>query len=576
MKHSFKEAFQLLNKYSRKSIFYTYLKKLFILVFIPLIVVLSIVFYFNRLTINNEISYSASSAMESAYISGENILKEISANHINLTENEYILLFMNYPKEDFFKFGNLFSAKVLELLKTPTLTSNNIYSISVYSLRNGYIMSNTGGGFAEVQPYKPWYDYYLKTHFANFIISSDEENSVFVSLGCYSNENLIGIITFEIKQSTLKKSLLCNSDSEKNQFYIVDKNDAIIYGTSSSKEDLEFAQKYLNEKNTYYKRNKRIVLKKTFETKPDVSLLYVNDLKNNNNAAAPINILFLVCVVICLIAPLLISFYVSLNFYKSIMEIISVLNVGESENKSEVDEFTFISSHIIELLDKNANAEAELMKRTAAFKQAQSVAYQSQLSPHFLFNTLNIISLTSRVMFKGSNKIEKIVSLLSELLAAAINTKDYIVTVNEEISYAKTYIEIQRIRYSDTFDVIWDIDEDLLSVKTIKLILQPLIENAFFHGFSTLEDKRGTLCITAKSLNDNDMCFCIADNGEKIDNARLKEIRENLEKDDLLHKNHIGLSNVNMRIKTVFGEAYGVKIHSDNKGTRIYITFPKK
>lgn len=575
MKQSFNEVFHLINKYSRKSVFYIYLKRLFLIVSIPLLIVLSVTFYFNRLTLNNELQYSASKTMEAAWVSGNNLLDEISNNYLLYNENNYVQMFMNTSSDKFLQFNSLFSNRILDRITMTTQSSNYIHSVSLCSFSAEYIYSNTGGHYINANLDVPWYDYYLKTNVPNFTVSSEKDDTFFVSYGCYSNKKLGGLIVFEIKQSALRRLLLGNSKPEKNRFYFADEENNILYATSKE-QNIDYVWKGFSENGSFFRKKNELVFKKPFEARPDITLLYIHNSENINSAAKRINMLFIICIIICLVSPLLIAFYVSFKLFKSLTEIIAVLNVGDVENKAELNEFTFISSHIMELLDKNANAESELMKKTAAFKQAQSIAYQSQFSPHFLFNTLNIISLTSRVMFKGSNKIEKIVSLLSELLAAAINTKDYIVTTDEELGYAKTYIEIQKLRCKDDFDVTWDIDEELLTVNTVKLILQPLIENVFFHGFSTLETRRGLLKISAKSENDSDMYFCVSDNGEMIPPDRLEEIRKTLSRDDILHKNHIGLSNVNTRIKTVFGEKYGVEITSDENGTSVFVTFPKK
>lgn len=435
-------------------------------------------------------------------------------------------------------------------------------------------MSTNGGNYIEAFYKTYWLEHYEKTGQTDFIIASDKEKNLYVAFGCYCDNTLTGMMVFDVPYSKLTTMLLGNTVSDRNNFCFIQNDGKIIYATSPDLYEMEVPQGVF-DKDFNLKKDGKLFSAKKIEANSNITLLYINDSEETNDMLKHTNLLFIICVIIAVLSPLFIALYVSFKFYKSVTEIISVLNVSNSESADEVNEFTFISSHIADLIDKHSSVEAELVQKASMFKQAQSVALQTQLSPHFLFNTLNLIGLTSRVMFKGANKIDTIVSLLGELLTAALDTRNYILTVEEEIDYAKKYIEIQQIRYKNNFEINWDIDEDVLQVKTVKLILQPLIENSFFHGFSTLDDQKGVLSISAKSENDNDMYLCVSDNGEKIPNEKLEEIREQLKINDMPHKEHIGLCNVNTRIKLVFGEKYGVKIYSDDKGTSVYIHIPK-
>lgn len=573
MKQSLKEALWLINKYSKKSVFFEYLKKLILLISLPLIIIICVIFYYNQLTINNEIQYSVSKNFDSAYILSNAMFDEISINYLIYNENSMVQFFLNSPRENFHVYAKTFSQSVLTSMSDDIKTSKYIDAIDIYSFTNDYIMSTNGGNFSENFGSAPWMEHYLKTGEKNFIISSDSHKRIYVSYECFYSDVSAGLIVFEVPHNELKKMLLGNSDSFKNSFYFLTNNRSILYSTTGDL-DNNFPENAFSE-TSGYKKDGKIYSTKPLEAQSNITLLYINDFAETNDIIRHTNMLFALCIIIAILSPLFISLYVSFKFYQSVTEIISMLNVTDSERKEEMNEFTYISSHIADLVNKHSSIESELVQRTSAFKQAQSMALQTQLSPHFLFNTLNLVSLTSRIMFKGSNQIETIVSLLGELLTAALDTKNYVVTVREEIDYAKKYIEIQQIRYSNKFDIKWDIDEDILTVKTVKLILQPLIENSFFHGLSTLEDKSGMLTIRAKSKNETDMYFCVADNGIKIPDERLAEIRKQIQTNDLPHKEHIGLCNVNSRIKLVFGEKYGVDIFSDETKTSVYIHIPK-
>lgn len=302
--------------------------------------------------------------------------------------------------------------------------------------------------------------------------------------------------------------------------------------------------------------------------------IYMNNLEDIYDNLLRISFLFFICVVIAITIPFIISLYITSMFYKSIVDIVSALNVDNPESTTEINEFTFITKHIMQLVNKNKDTETELVQKTAAFKQAQSVALQNQLNPHFLFNTLNLISLSSRTS-ASNNSISVLVTLLADILSYALDTSSRFVTIEKEIAYAKKYIEIQSIKHKNLFECTWDIDETILKNKTIKMILQPLIENSFQHGISFSKKASSKINISAKSQG-NHICFCVADNGKKIPDEKLAQIQEYLETEDLPQKNHIGLANINLRVKLMYGDDCNMQIKSDENGTSTYITFPKE
>lgn len=204
-------------------------------------------------------------------------------------------------------------------------------------------------------------------------------------------------------------------------------------------------------------------------------------------------------------------------------------------------------------------------------KEAELKALQAQINPHFLYNTLE--SLRMKAVVNNDGEVAEMTKKLSKFLHLNIIRDSEIVRIREELEHVGYYIDIQNVRYNNRFEYIADFDEDLLDACILKLTLQPLIENAIFHG---LEPKEGYCAIILRGRREGgDILIEVVDNGMGIDQDRLNEIRAALESSRASGRLGIGIVNVHKRLKFHFGDSYGIEISSTvNKGTRIAIRIP--
>ncbi len=234
---------------------------------------------------------------------------------------------------------------------------------------------------------------------------------------------------------------------------------------------------------------------------------------------------------------------------------------------SMVEQIDRLMKNLIEKEIQNTNSELK--------------ALQAQINPHFLYNTLEVI----RGMARANNvySIADISQSLALLFRYNINNSSNMVTVSEEIEHVKHYIKIHTYRYGDKFDVIYQIDESLLTCKVPHFIIQPVVENALFHGIELLTEKGIIILNVYKCSNEKDFCIEIIDNGNGIDSSYLQILASELDKGAELnapasgkeYRIGIGLVNVNKRIKLNFGNEYGLKIESQyNFGTTVKIVLP--
>jgi len=195
---------------------------------------------------------------------------------------------------------------------------------------------------------------------------------------------------------------------------------------------------------------------------------------------------------------------------------------------------------------------------------------QSQIKPHFLYNTLDVIYVLAEM-----NKIDgvkKTTKALADFYRSVLSNGREIITIEEEIKIVKEYLFIQRIRFSDVFDFDIDINEDILKNYIVKLTVQPIVENAIYHGLR----KKGTfgkIVIKGYSLNDR-IIIKVIDDGIGISEENLNEILNNK---NVKEKGSFGIYSVHDRIRLFFGEKYGLDIKSKlGEGTEVTISLPKK
>ncbi len=194
---------------------------------------------------------------------------------------------------------------------------------------------------------------------------------------------------------------------------------------------------------------------------------------------------------------------------------------------------------------------------------------QAQINPHFLYNTLDAI-----VWLAEAHKTEEVVHMVTALSSFFRTTlskgKDFI-TVQEEKSHIQSYLEIQQFRYQDILDYSIEVGEELYEYMLPKLTLQPLVENALYHGIKNKRGK-GMIRIIGEKSGD-DMVFKVIDNGKGMTKEELGTLRENIrrERQDT-NVNSFGLTNVNQRIRHYYGEGYGLKFESrQNEGTEVTV-----
>ena len=233
----------------------------------------------------------------------------------------------------------------------------------------------------------------------------------------------------------------------------------------------------------------------------------------------------------------------------------------------EIQELTSTYNAMLE--DLNRYIE-ELMNVQKEKRKAEISALQMQINPHYVYNTLASIKW---LIYQGEiEKSTKAIDAFISLLRSTIGNTDEYTTVEKEIENLKNYVFINNTRYGDKVQVEYFVNFGCEECQIPKMILQPFVENAFFHAFPY--ERKGKITILVRKLDDN-LQIQIIDDGVGIDQKRLKEISEGNTKTE--HFTGIGVNNVDDRLKLLYGSQYGILIESEeNKGTRITVCIPVK
>lgn len=218
--------------------------------------------------------------------------------------------------------------------------------------------------------------------------------------------------------------------------------------------------------------------------------------------------------------------------------------------------FENLTTEIDSLIQKN-NEEKQ---RSREFELS---ALQSQINPHFVYNTINTIK--GMALLRNETEISNACVAFSNFFRISLNYGNDIVSVREEMIHVQSYLEIERLRFGDKFDVVYNISPEIQKLNMLKILIQPLAENAVKHGFNGINYK-GLIQIEAHTEGDN-LVFSVTDNGVGINEEEMFAEKKG--------KKSYGIFNVNERIRLFYGNDCGVKYIPQSKGVKAVVTIKK-
>lgn len=235
------------------------------------------------------------------------------------------------------------------------------------------------------------------------------------------------------------------------------------------------------------------------------------------------------------------------------------------------NEIGFLASNYNAMVEETDLLIKNLDRQYYEKRKAELDALQSQITPHFLYNTLNSIRCLARI--KKEDSMEMAITSTIELLQLTISNKEVLIDIEDELAIVKNYMNLYAFRMNYFIDTVYDVDPELLHYKTVKFTLQPFIENAIHHGIDVQSDEAKIKIHIYQS--DQDICFEVIDNGTGMTGEQIENILSSNGAHYQSKFNGIGVKNVAERIKMHFGEGYGVGYESSlGRGTKVIIRIP--
>lgn len=565
----------------REKIFYY----LIITILLPVTSFVAIFYFKSNIIMREELSQSYMTVFEKKvdYLTDYMQKKQIILQGIayDSSVQNYIT---RYPKPD----ANL----VYDMIEQNIYLGLDRDAVSIYDSSNNLLITNQ---FRLKENMDSSFYEKLEKSFREMVwdIYTDKLNRTVVSLGMpivplydKNRSGTIGYAKVDIDYTYISE-LFSELKNENSDIFIADKNGnnienskkMIAVDSSSSIFENSSGRKNINISDKKY-----MIFYKSIDGSPWylVSQKSYYDFMEESSAVFTDN-MYLFIIILLFVTVL--SYYISTNLLKPVSRLkrlFKKLSTGNFDEKMSenyyIDEindlvvsFNRMTDRIEDLIDELIITNAEKTKLEYSKKNAEIVALQAQINPHFLYNTLNTIIYMIKDDFKDNAIL--MVKNLSSLFRYGISRGEIIINIGEEIEYAKAYVNIIKLRYTNKISFEWNIDTALIRCKTIKLILQPIIENAIYHG---IRKDRGMGTIEISCLDcGNSVNFIIKDNGVGIHRDELESLKYNLSTNSLTDT--IGIYNVQARIRLHYGEKYGISIDSTyGEGTTITLSIPKK
>ena len=226
-----------------------------------------------------------------------------------------------------------------------------------------------------------------------------------------------------------------------------------------------------------------------------------------------------------------------------------------------------------ETQSKNEGLKQEVEERLASLHNAQILALQSQINPHFMFNTLEAIGDTMVLLLGQENEATDMIQNLAILLRISLSADTYIVPLRDELEHVKLYMQIMEFRYQGNIRYVIEVPDAMLEMPVVKLTLQPLIENAIQHGLRPRQ-YQGTVQIKGEILEDA-VLIHVADDGVGMTDDAIWELNDAMRQMDFQKIQHIGLRNVYQRLWLIYGDRGKLTVaRGKTSGTIVTIWYP--
>lgn len=474
----------------------------------------------------------------------------------------------------------LMNPEVISMFSNTMSLKESIRGIRLYD-KEGTIVANTGAGFVDSLQHPV-----QTTEYSGLLSSNDSQYTITVpiyNLKSVQLQDYRGACIFIMDVSNFNSILENAKITPHSQFLLLDQHNKIMAsdGAAANIHSIDLAK---------WKNDKRYIVQSVTLSSTGwqlISIIPKEELLRDLDTVQKLNIATYLVMIGLLGMFMLLFFTRIMRPIKALMDFMKSYSKKGGGTRFTIEyhnEIGVLAAHLNKMLDEidALGQEVQLAQRRMyeiqiAKKQMEISAFRNQINPHFLYNTLECIRALA--LYNKGEEIADISASLSNMFRYSVKGNDF-VTIRDEITHVKEYANIIELRFMGRIQMEIEVEEGLLGMRTLKMLLQPIVENAVFHG---LERKRGKgiVRLTVQSLPDNRIRYTVQDNGCGMEEKQVQDLLQRLRnsdspvsigKDD---KQGIGLANIYRRIKLFYGDAAEMDIQSQlNTGTMICITIP--
>ena len=398
-----------------------------------------------------------------------------------------------------------------------------------------------------------------------------------------SYTNIIGVLRFDLLQNDINSIVEKAAITDNGVTYLLNSNDAVMAYSSKALTD-----RYMDYVNPIIREDRSRERWKTINIGNEFVLLGTVPIKNTDwtlisvipymdlqaagwQLTKRMVFFLLIAVPVSLIMSIVFSYTVTKRIGELSQKMAGTLEDRLPEYMEETgsDEISMLIRSYNYMIRRIKDFSETQYRMGLDVKNAELKALQAQIDPHFLYNTLDLINW--KALRNGIPEISDIVQKLTRFYKLSLSKGRDIITVRDELAHIETYVGLQNLRFKNGIKLVLNTEENIYGYSILKLILQPIVENAILHGILCKDSKTGTITITGR-MEGSIIRFSIHDDGVGMDSDKAERLFSSANPKE---EQGYGIINVNHRIKLFYGNEYGLTCKSSlGEGTAVYITIP--
>ncbi len=572
---NYKSIIKMIKHHRWKSIFFKYLKLMIVSLLIPVSILILISAYLWNANTEKNTENIFSSSSQKKFFEIQSVFDTMYNNAISLYRDISVITYINSPNPAATDAESVLNLNALNTKLNSKLQSIyfEICGVCLYSKKNNYILSKDGIFSYNDFDNKAVLDKASDGSYfqGNIRFSNSDCFAVTFPLYTASYNTIDGFLIYFINCEAFKQSLGLSSEANE-EVYIRNHNNEIVFAAdenySSIFKIIDKDNSIRTDKISVIKSNKNYI---SVLYDKNYNIDYVSTIAYSPNVSNIFTFVFII--LITLVVALFNGIYSSFYIYNTLINTLTAIGLDPSTNTSNSNEIEYLKTNFINIMQSQKNMEYKLLSMLSDLKKSQMIALQAQINPHFIFNTLNVVNFMIIKLTGSDNPPAKVIRYLSEILDYTLDTSTNTTTVANEIYYIEKYIQIELIKKDYSFSTDIDVDSSLNDIQIPKFILQPIVENSINHAFRYDSDEKYLIKITVRA--EKDLIILVDDNGCGIDDEAYEMLCKKLQNyNAVIESPHIGIPNVNQRIKLICGDNYGLRIQRKEHGTSIKITLP--